>query len=591
MASEEERKSNRPGAIGKVVIAVLAITLCVIMTILCSSLYRSSAPQQLRFEICAEKALTVQCQYTAEASLPFSPDRLVGAEITGNGEFEDVSLSIPSTKVQRLRLNLGESPGCVRIRNIRLETDTPYRFSDTFSAHDVDESTIADGDIMITSTQKSPHIIYETAFCTMAERRNIDWYFLLITISISAFISTAVARFVYNYRKSTRQWQEQKGSPFFVLIFCLLLVLPWVDLNRETISVAENRRLASAPRLIHENGSINPGFGKAFDSWLQDHAGFRGGLTSAYFDVKARLSAVRETPRVVMYNNNWMFSKQYHEAAITPFTPEQITTMTANLRRLTEWCAQHNIKPYLLICPTKEMLYADLNTSSGGGDMSTVPNLQQHLSKELPELPVIFPLAAMQEARKTNPDMLLHYKSDSHQTEDGAHLIYAETMRAIQKDFPDVPIAEKTGAHVKLVRNNMVLKRDQPNDNLYYEGGIYKNFDLDDHSVLDTEYNHYENASSELTCTKGNEPMEFHFSYAPGKYKAMLLGDSYSSYQQLWFRYSFSSMWRVRANNGVMGDLMRMSRWENALTQSPPDILIICICSGRLDLHLPALYE
>ncbi len=591
MQATSKAKTNKKATV--VTASAILALLCAISTLLCSGLYLSSEPLYLDLDFKAAKSLTVRCEYTAESSAPFSRELSAETKITGCGDFEQVRISIPCSTVRQVKLLPGETPGEITMRNIRMVTESGViPLGQNFDFHDTDTHSVQGGNITLQSQQKAPHIIYNKEFCATNLARHIDWFYLLIVVSLSALFWAIVLRHAAPlFRRQQSNDEEMRGSPLFVVTFCVLLVLPWVNVSSETISTAENRALAPRPSLVQGNGGINPAFGKGFDSWLQDHAAFRNSLTSAYFDFKAKLSAVRQTARVTMYSDNWMFSKQYYEAAVTPYTDAELTKMTDNLRRLQDWCRQRNIKLYLLACPTKETLYADFNKSFLNKDMVAVPQLQAHLQTHLPDLPFIYPLAAMQQARTATPGELLHYKSDSHQTEDGAYIMYRETMAAIRKDFADVPISGKGEPHLKLVRNNLVLQRDTPTVNQYYEGGLYHNLDLDDKSVLDTEYNHYECATPGATCTAGAEPMEFHFTFDKGKYSAMLLGDSYSSYQQLWFRYSFQNMWRVRANNGVNGGTMNMKRWESALTQSPPDILILCICSGRLGMHLSALYD
>lgn len=587
---------TKAGISKKTAVAVsstILILLCLITTLLCSRLYMVSDPLFLDFDIKSPKALTLKCQYTPEASGGFTGERSVEAGVSGSGDFESVRMAIPCDTIQQIRIYPGETPGEISIRNIRITTQNrEIPLGQDFTFHDTDSHSQQGDIITLSSEQKAPYISYAGSFCATNPASHIDWFYLLIVVSLSALLWVVVLRYALPlYFGNRSSSDEYRGSPVFVVIFCILLVLPWVDVSRETISVAENRALAPLPPPVKENGGINANFGKGFDSWLQDHAAFRNALTSAYFDFKARMSAVRATARVTMYKDNWMFMKQYYEAATTPYTDEELAKMTDNLRRLQAWCKERNIKLYLLSCPTKETLYADFNTSFVNAEMKAVPQLQAHLQTHLPELPFIYPLAAMQQARSDKPEELLHYKSDSHQTEDGAYIIYREAMQAIRRDFPDIPITSKEGNHLKLVRNNMVLRRDEPLENRYYEGGLYHNLDLDDENVLDTEYNHYECISPGATCKAGTEPMEFHFTFDEGKYTAMLLGDSYSSYQQLWFRYSFKNMWRVRANNGANGGTMNMKRWESALEQSPPDVLILCICSGRLVTHLSALYD
>lgn len=570
-----------------------ALLFSVLVTCACSGLYLQVEPVLLRLELKTDKVLQLRCCYATEPTEGFSESKTVRKEVPLSRDYAEVEIELPVAKVCRVKLNPGENPGAVSLRNIRLIADAEKKCSvDDFTVTGVNACQRDNGILTLEASRTEPWLTYEPALEVARTATKMDWYIFFIVVILSCMLGYGVGSAAGNkWCRNSRKQASERGSLVYTVIFCVLLVLPWVKLDKSEVSVAENRRLAPFPVLLPACGGVNLEFGKEFDAWLQDHAAFRRVLTSAYFDVKTRLAAVRETARVIMYDDNWMFSKQYHEAASVQFTPEQLRKMTANLKKLNEWCAQKNIKLYLLVCPTKEILYADFNKSAAKGDMRCVERLQEHLQKELPELKFIYPLEAMKAARQASPSVLLHYKSDSHQTEDGAYIMYAETMKVIQQDFPDVPLADKEGAHVRIVRNNLVLRRDKPLQNLYYEGGLYENLDLTGTSVLDAEYTHYENAAPEAGCVAGEEPMEFRFRYPQGRYKAMLLGDSYSSYQQLWFRYSFADMHRVRANNGVNGGEMKMQRWEKTLSDNPPDIMILCICSGRLDLHLPALYD
>lgn len=579
----------------KLIFIIPGVLLSVFLIILSSQFYLKTAPQLLSFEIYTQKPIDIQCFYSEEATADFKESDSIKEKVAAADQFTPVRIGIPCTEIKQLRIDLGESPGEVKLRNLKLTAESgEIDLEQNFSGHDYDEYACDNAQITLKSARKNPHIIYNKPFHSINKTTSVDFYFLFISIIISALIGIGCSRFIYLRNKATssaEQGEHYQGSILFISVFCVLLICPWVNLSKEKDSISENRRLSPYPDLLYDNGGVNTGFGKQFDSWFQDHSAFRDSLTTAYFNVKTKLSAIRETSRVIMYNNNWMFSKAYHESATTPYTSEQIALFTSHLQRLNNWCNDKNIKLYVLICPTKEELYAEFNKSASMNDAEPVAKLQQHLKDKLPELKFIYPIQALRQEKEANPSTLLHYKSDTHQTEDGAYVMYRETMKVIQQDFPDINIIEKDSNHLKLVRNNLVLRRDEPLKNNYYEGGLYHNLHLEGEATLDTQYNHYECNTTEATCTKGEEPMEFHFNYTPAKYTAMLLGDSYSSYQQLWFRYSFNSLWRVRANNGVNGSVMKMQRWESKLRTNPPDVLIICICSGRLYLHIPALYD
>ena len=63
----------------------------------------------------------------------------------------------------------------------------------------------------------------------------------------------------------------------FILCFLLMLAIPLIGLlvQKETVSMEENRRLAEPAVLVDETGHVNPAFPTEFDAWVSDHVGFR----------------------------------------------------------------------------------------------------------------------------------------------------------------------------------------------------------------------------------------------------------------------------------------------------------------------------
>lgn len=73
---------------------------------------------------------------------------------------------------------------------------------------------------------------------------------------------------------------ERKLKWMFIIAFFAVIVMPLstTNLKRNTISEAENRRLASLTFINNEDGTINENFTSDFEEWINDNIGMRGAL-------------------------------------------------------------------------------------------------------------------------------------------------------------------------------------------------------------------------------------------------------------------------------------------------------------------------
>lgn len=380
-------------------------------------------------------------------------------------------------------------------------------------------------------------------------------------------------------------------NSLFCVLFCAALFVPALFLNRGAISLKENRPLAVFPKLKTEGGEINYGFGRDFETWFQDRFGGRDILVRLYFRSVARLSGMLyENSLARMYPNHWTFYKP-QENLRHPY-PEQQQAIIAALSSLQGYCKGHGITPYVVICPNKEDIYAELNPKATEADVGgACTAFVQSVRTALPQLRLFYPQEEMLAAIRREPQTLLHYKTDTHTSEDGGHVITEALLQEIRKDFPDVPaVAEKSQFAVTPVKGRYYGEWENGKEKGVAPGVLVGMLQADAAEAEDTLYPHYTEDALHAEMTYGPARLQEHSRCPRGVRRAVIIGDSSSQYVTRWLRYSFAELLRFRYNNGEEDNSLTFKRWEQQIQDFRPDILIICLSGGPSFAPISSLF-
>lgn len=231
----------------------------------------------------------------------------------------------------------------------------------------------------------------------------------------------------------------------FILCFLLMLLIPLIGLlvQKETVSMEENRRLAEPAVLVDEAGKINPAFPAEFDTWVSDHVGFRkyfvlqsGRLHYALFR-KFPLG----NPNVFGPSGelNYATEDTFHDYQHKDLYPESYMRKVADaLCSLSAYATEHGAKLYYYQCWDKQSVYPEQfpDTVLQLGKESKTDRLVQCYADA--GVSVISPKQTLIEGKKRYETYSV-FSDPNHWTPRGAYLGYLELMQALNRDS-DVPL-------------------------------------------------------------------------------------------------------------------------------------------------------
>ncbi|MBR5194790.1 MAG: hypothetical protein IKZ13_02930 [Akkermansia sp.] len=576
-----------------IVIAILCAVLAFATVKVCSPMFMKQGIISVKFKQEAATDISYKIWWATSKDESFSSSRSVISKV--NMSQKEVSIDLPTDKIARFRIDPTSSDvNVLKISDVRLHYgDSVYKFDnmEDFGFHVAKNIKVARDkeSASFLCGLPVPKIVYQKDL-SLESKTTCDWYLLFSVILISCLLYTYLG---LRLRNTNKAWEKI----LFIIVFVCICCVPMSRINTAEVSKAEQRKLASFPRLLENKRGLNLAFGKQFEVWLQDRFAYRTELIKQYDNLKYTITGVKENKKAVKYANNWVFSKPYVDSVVHGYDKELAVKAVNNLQRLNNWCKERGIKLYLLVCPVKERVYADMNPRMAALEGIKVKYDINDMMFSLKDVTAIYPLSEARATRRASPETLLYFKQDTHFSEDGAHLFYRAAMAEIKKDFPHLSIMQKDDPRLEISTNSSVLKA-EPLDNWSYEDEVSHYFlgDLGGSLALKAEnydvlYNHYTlKKKGMLSASRVLEPMQTRYTFSSASGKAVLLGESTTAYIRHWFKYSFGELLRIRSNNGVAENKFTFSRWEKQIEDFNPDLLIICLYESWLVANCSQLY-
>lgn len=198
----------------------------------------------------------------------------------------------------------------------------------------------------------------------------------------------------------------------------------------------------------------------------------------------------------------------------------------------------------------------------------TLPQFIKYI-KETLNFEIIYPLDELKEADKSD---YVYFKTDHHWTDWGAYIGYQALLKQLKKDFPDIYEAKEGDfdiSYSKKVRAEA--------DRKYWQGYtcnlLYQNQDCS----LNIDYKYYDGKNKHINAISYGE-----FHNSDGKYKALLIGNSFTENFKPFLVYSFKDIKRFRCNIAP-NDNLKLSRWKKEILEFKPDVLILLFQEGYTD--------
>lgn len=544
--------------------------------------YIKNIPLIASFNIQTEKDIHLEVKYTSKKNEEFKGEIGTFKNIPSGKSKQ--SIQLPINSMYKFRLDPGEYPGNVIISDITISSGSKVIHFDNFSEFglmNISQKNFYNSRIELYSDHIDPYFWYLKPFEIKAQK-TIDWDMLGIVFILSSLISFSFINFIYNF--FDKYELNKKINTIFCTIFCLLLIIPTIHIDKREISTEENRKLAIFPHLIIPNlFGFNYNFGREFDSWIQDRFNGRNFLIREYDNILNIINGYVQNSVAIMYKNGWMFYKPWAEKIFSYPLKNDINKIKDNIIKVNNFCNKNNIKLYILICPIKEDIYYKKNIISRYSSIEQNSELIKFLHKSIPDIQIIYPREQLKKLAEINED--LYFKTDTHQTIDGAYYINKPLIDEIKHDFPLINIPDKEKIFFTKYDTKVRVGSYRGN------GYIYQVLDLHNEQILDKPYTIYELKNpSDLSFTENNL-LERTSTYTHGYGSAVLLGDSYTENQAFWLQFSFKHLLKIRANNMYENNEMRLNRWSDQIKKIHPDVLIICVSASDSFFHLKNLYR
>lgn len=381
------------------------------------------------------------------------------------------------------------------------------------------------------------------------------------------------------------------GRWFLIIVILGTLMLPVCHINKEKITVRENRTLAKIPK-IKKDGRLNESYGKEFESWLGDRFWGRDKFIDARFNLLYKLNGRIENDKAFMDKDGMIFDKNKIKTICSPISEEKFVKIKRNLELLKNWCEKHNIKLYIFIPPEKEDIFFDkINHFYKNCAKEPISTFVMQVKNEV-GIDILYP----KELYQGNHKEFTHTHTDHHWTEYGAWLTYQELSKRIKKDFPNFRILSESDFDVFYDVRPRLGSFKNLFERPFYSGTNCNTLRLYGKKCpLTHSYPYYNHKHKErLKVNYGPLPMSRYTTYldARNNLKVTLLGTSHGGFLMSFLPYSVRDSLMLRVNNEEKDivDVYEMKRFEKFILDFKTNILLLYVTSSSLD-QLSELYN
>ena len=265
--------------------------------------FPSEKAVRVSFTSQAAQPIDYQVFYTASPDRSFNPEEKVTQNIKAGKQ--QVNILIPSAKVLRFRLDLGQFPQEVTLSDLKVIGDKTVvmgKLSD-FILHQIDSSKQDGKFFRLTSNQQDPYLIYKSPLNLSAKRQvRIDYYIFFIIFVISMLAAHKIVQYLAQFKFKEK---TSRIDIVFVTVFFVLLFIPMMKISDAEKSDQENRMLAKYVPFIKE-GQINLKYSTNFESWYNDHFLGRDFLINIYNFLEKRINPNRGNKNGFIGKDDWL---------------------------------------------------------------------------------------------------------------------------------------------------------------------------------------------------------------------------------------------------------------------------------------------
>lgn len=408
-----------------------------------------------------------------------------------------------------------------------------------------------------------------------------EFEIFIITLVISYLFFWKLVNYISNFKTLK---QASRLDIIFLTSFFIILFIPMSHINKNDISIQENRTLAKWNGFIKSNGEINWKFGEDFNNWFNDRFALREKTITINQKIQQSFEPYFYCTQYACWNKrtNWM----YWPSKFTQYNIYDQDTYIYSLKKLKEFSQNNNIELYIIVAPTKCSLYYDEM------NLSLTPTNEPQVVKELIEvvknntkIDILYPYDAF---KKNKNKGLLYYKADHHWTQKGSFIGYNILINKMKEKYPNIKATKENDYNIDY------------NNNKEGSNSQYQLLKLNNEKVFDVKYQIYSYKdcksikSQKIILSKNPNLLKYHYTYknAPNKQKVMVLGDSFGFNLTNFLSYTFKETIELFAStpNGNEYENFNMKRFENEIKKYKPDVLIICLSESGIN-RLNYLYR
>ena len=394
---------------------------------------------------------------------------------------------------------------------------------------------------------------------------HFEFYIFTIILICGYLFSFKLTEYLANFKNFKNY---SRIDIVFLLVFFLLLFIPMSHINyNATKSYTENRELAVYKPLFLPDYKINYNFGDDFNAWFNDRFAFRNNLIYFYnyLVYKIAYKYVKYPNGCINKSNKFLYKYWYIKGSKTSNLGKSLKA----LRNFNKFCLNNNIKLYVLVVPTKELIYNPSNSIK-----RTDNNFVKHI-KKYNDTNIIYPADELIEASKKD---YIYYKTEHHWTDYGAFTGYKELMKSISRDFNDVKILNENDFNYEY---NHLVNADFGEE--FGRGQTCSYLGLPDilcRKSLDVKYKYFIHKNEKsLNKIILDGKKKYYYPYG-SNHRVILIGTSMGEALSKILPYSFKNTYRIRINtkDKKQTEIFKIIKYhKKEILNYKPDILILCI--------------
>ena len=397
----------------------------------------------------------------------------------------------------------------------------------------------------------------------------INFPLVLIILSLSYI-------FIFKLPAIIKTFREKNISDIlFVIIIFISLFIPLSNMSQEYTSDYEERTLAKFPKKITLN------LGKDLDKWFNDRFLGRDLLIRFHNNLVVLLSGdlVKFSTVHFYKSNGWIFGNNTYNGK-KYYTKNDLQNISQNIKKLKDFCTQNNIKLYVMVVPSKEIIYQDTDRIKNFTDSQNkvLPAIKDVELKD--NFDILYPQKQLLQLKEQNK--YVYFKTDTHPTDDAAYVLYKLFINNAKQDLPNLrmtKLTEYNKSQGKLVRASFERTN-------FDEGTYYRFIHIDDKNLFNTKYTYYDYKKlKEININ--NDGLHQTLTNNNGKYKLFILGDSFQENLTYFLISSFYQIDKWRGNPEVLEPKrlsnLDMNVFSLIIKRFEPDAMLIILHQDNMD--------